>query len=133
MAVAAPEAVASAAPRIDLAAVLKSAVMTALLSFLLFLPLIGFKTEQNMNNELVLEMRWPLLLTFVAIIAAAHLFGSLVIAPWRARRALKHARSETAERLRVLFARRFAPFAIGCVLVYPVIVLAMTGVGGAVK
>jgi len=121
------------AARVDIAGALKSAAVAATLAFGLFLPLIGFKTEQSISNELVLETRWPLLLTFVAIIAAAHLFGSLVIEPWRARRALKHAPSETAERLRSLFARRFAPFAIGFVLVYPVIVLAITGVGGAVK
>ena len=80
-----PRAVAA---RADVAGALKSAAVAALLAFGLFLPLIGFKTEQSISNELVLEMRWPLLLTFVAIVAAAHLFGSLVVTPWRARRAL---------------------------------------------
>jgi len=138
-----------------------------------------------MNNELALETRWPLLLTFVAIVAAAHLFGSLVVAPWRARQALQPAPTVSVRRRRFRIARRIvltvfaivaaytsekpvawplflaglelfwtlviepwqerreakgadrwswlAPFAIGFVVVYPMIVLAMTGVGGAVK
>ena len=40
---------------------LKDAALTALVSFALFLPLIGFKTVQNMRNELELETRFPLL------------------------------------------------------------------------
>ena len=35
----------------------------ALVAFALFLPLIGFKTVQNMRNELELETRFPLLFT----------------------------------------------------------------------
>src|SRR3954470_9523905 len=77
--------------RVDVAAALKSAALTAVMSFFLFLPLIGFKTVQNMRNELELETRFPLLLTFVAMITAAKLLGSLVIEPWQARRALRPA------------------------------------------
>src|SRR5256885_5631222 len=53
----------------------KDAVFTALISFALLLPLIGFKTVQNMRNELELETRIPLLLAIVAIITAGRLFG----------------------------------------------------------
>ena len=48
--------------RVDVAAALKSAALTAVMSFFLFLPLIGFKTVQNMRNELELDTRIPLLL-----------------------------------------------------------------------
>ena len=41
-----------------------------------------------MRNELELETRFPLLLAIVAVITAAKLLGSLVIEPWRERRAL---------------------------------------------
>src|ERR1700730_18908833 len=77
------------APRIEVGKALKDAGLTALITFALFLPLIGFKTVQNMRNELELETRFPLLLTFVAVITAAKLFGSLVVDPWRERRALR--------------------------------------------
>src|ERR671925_459994 len=96
---------------VDMAGAVKNAAIAALLAFGLFLPLIGFKTEQDIRNELALETRWPLLFTFVAIVAAAHLFGSLVITPWRQARALKHVPSATASRLRGSFVRWFLPLA----------------------
>src|SRR5262245_34416965 len=132
MAVAAPEAVASAAPRVDLAAALKGAAMTAVISFLLFLPLIGFKTVQSMRNELGLETRFPLLLPMVALITAAQLFGSLVVAPWRERRKAR----PTGEHMATLAAKisgYVTPFVLGFVLLYPVIVLILTGGTGALK
>src|SRR5437764_4128352 len=89
MAVAAPgTAVAHDTTRPNVARSLRDAAITALIAFALLLPLIGFKTVQNMRNELELETRIPLLLAIVAVIVAAKLLGSLVIEPWRARRTL---------------------------------------------
>ena len=63
-----------AAARVDVAArAARRRDRPALIAFGLFLPLIGFKTVQNIRNELVLETRWPLLLALVAIIAAGAL------------------------------------------------------------
>src|SRR4051794_8236058 len=95
MSVAAPSVPAGSESRVDVARALKGAAITALMSFFLFLPLIGFKTVQNMRNELELETRFPLLLTLVALITAAKLLGSLVIEPWQARRALRPAPENT--------------------------------------
>src|SRR5437763_14744799 len=90
MSVAAPEtALPRDVARPNVARSLRDAALTALISFALLLPLIGFKTVQNMRNELELETRIPLLLSIVAMITAAKLFGSLVIEPWRERRALR--------------------------------------------
>src|SRR5256885_16821735 len=74
----------------------KDAVFTALISFALLLPLIGFKTVQNMRNELELETRIPLLLSIVAIITAVKLFGSVVIEARGGRRALRPAAPNTS-------------------------------------
>src|SRR5438270_12179319 len=96
MAVAAPEtALPHSTTGPNLARALRDGALTALIAFALLLPLIGFKTVQNMRNELELETRLPLLLAIVAIITAAKLFGSLVIEPWRERRALRPAAQNT--------------------------------------
>ncbi len=122
------------AHRIDFARAVKDAALAGLLAFGLFLPLIGFKTVQNMRNELELETRWPLLLTFVAIVAGGRFLHALVVAPWLARRAVRpQVPSARAAALRAAFARWFTPFALGFVVVYPVLVLALVGLGGAVK
>ncbi|MBV8836259.1 MAG: high-affinity branched-chain amino acid ABC transporter permease LivM [Alphaproteobacteria bacterium] len=131
MSVAAREAVASA-PRVDVAAVLKSAAMTALVSFFLFLPLVGFKTIQNMRNELELETRFPLLLTMVALITAAQLFGALVVAPWRERRKARAA-PDRAANLATKLSGYVTPFVLGFVVLYPPLVLILTGGTGALK
>src|SRR5580765_1845697 len=111
MSVAAPSAPARPASRVNVAGALKGAAVTALMSFFLFLPLIGFKTVQNMRNELELETRFPLLFTFVALITAAKLFGSLVIEPWQARRVLRPVPANTrVTALKSAFATWFAPF-----------------------
>src|SRR5438876_8426611 len=102
------------APRVEVGKALKDAGLTALITFFLFLPLIGFKTVQNMRNELELETRFPLLLTLVALIAGAKLFGSLVIEPWRARRALRPVAENTRiTALKAGFGNWFTPFALG--------------------
>src|SRR5436853_5254056 len=111
MAVAAPDtAVPHTAARPNVVRALKDAAFTALIAFALLLPLIGFKTVQNMRNELELETRVPLLLAIVAVITAARLFGSLVIAPWRERRALRPAaESPRITTLKAALANWFTP------------------------
>ena len=122
------------AARIDVAAAAKDAGLTAVVCFFLLLPLIGFKTVQNIHNEIALETRWQLLLVFVVLATVGRLLYSLTIVPWRARRALRPPPAEAAPtRLRAALARWFAPFAIGFVIVYPPLVLGLVGFGGAVK
>jgi branched-chain amino acid transport system permease protein len=123
---------APSAARIDLVRALRETAITALVAFGLFLPLIGFNTVQNIHNELVLETRWPLLAALVAIIAGGRLLYALVIAPWRARRAMRPKPVELAGKHGRL-ARWLIPFTLGFVLVYPALALSLTGFQGAAK
>ena len=118
--------------RVDVAAALKNAALTAIISFFLFLPLIGFQTVQNMRNELELETRFPLLLALVALITAAKLLGSLVIEPWRDRRAARPASPHKSAAMSAVI-NWFTPFALGFVAVYPVLVILFVGPQGALK
>ena len=118
--------------RVDVARALREAGVTALLAFGMFLPLIGFETAQNIRNELILTTRWPLLFAIVAIVGAGRLAYSLLFEPWLKQRALRPvAAAPSAWRAHV--GKWFVPFAIGFVIVYPVIVVAAVGFGGAVK
>jgi branched-chain amino acid transport system permease protein len=118
--------------RIEGARALRDAGLTALIAFGLFLPLIGFRTVTDFRNELVLETRLPLLLAIVAVVGAGRFVYSLATAAWRRQRA---ARSVAAAppAWRTIAAKWFIPFGIGFVIVYPIIVLAMKGLGGSVK
>jgi branched-chain amino acid transport system permease protein len=118
--------------RIDTAGALRDAAITALLAFGLFLPLIGFQTVTNIRNELVLTTRWPLLFSIVAIVGVARLAYSFFFAPWLAQRRLRPV-AVTPPAWRGFVGKWFAPFAIGFVIVYPAIVIASLGFGGALK
>jgi branched-chain amino acid transport system permease protein len=122
---------ATAALSAPLPRALKDAAFAALLSLGLFLPLVGFDTVTNIRNELILQTRFGLLAVIIALIAAASLVNSLVVAPWRARRAL--AEPKPAGRFAGELAKRFPPIALAFVFVYPALVLTLVGFQGSTK
>jgi branched-chain amino acid transport system permease protein len=111
---------------------LRGAGVTALLAFGLFLPLIGFETQQNIRNELILTTRWPLFFAIVGIAGFGRLFYSLTLEPWLRQRARRPVRA-TPSAWHAFAGKWFIPFAIGFVIAYPIIVVAIKGLGGAVK
>src|SRR5258705_1051209 len=122
------------AARAALRAAIMDAGLTAVLAFFLLLPLIGFRPAQNIRNGIVREPRWQMLFGFVAMAATGRLFYSLVIAPWRERRATQaRPPAATVARLRPILVRWFAPFCIGFVLVYPALSIGLAGFQGSVK
>jgi branched-chain amino acid transport system permease protein len=122
----------AATGRIDTVAALRDAGITTLLAFGLFLPLIGFQTVVNIRNELELDTRWPLLFGIVAVVGIARLAYSFLFAPWL-ERFKERPVAATPPAWLSLIGQWFTPFAIGFVIVYPVIVIAATGYGGALK
>ena len=118
--------------RIDTVAALRDAAITTLLAFGLFLPLIGFQTVTNIRNELELDTRWPLLFSIVAVVGVARLAYSFLLAPWL-ERIKQRPVATTTPAWRTSFGKWFVPFCIGFVIVYPVIIIAATGYGGALK
>ena len=118
--------------RIDTVAALRDAAITTLLAFGLFLPLIGFHTVTNIRNELELDTRWPLLFSIVAVVGVARLAYSFLLAPWLERIKLRPV-ATTTPAWRATFGKWFVPFCIGFVIVYPAIIIAATGFGGALK
>src|SRR5215213_1341730 len=122
------------ASRVDLVGALRSAIIAGLIALGLFLPLIGFQTVQNINNQLILETRWPLLFALVAAVAGLRFLQTLVITPWWERRSARARPAEVpAAGLRAKVARWLPPFALGFVIVYPMLALALTGSQGALK
>jgi len=127
-----------AAPPTTFANAFRDAALAGLLATGLFLPLIGFETVTNMRNELVLETRWPLLITIVAIIIAGRLLYTVVIFPSIEARALRPAslryRLDTSEDARRVTWKTWATLMLaGFVAAYPAIVIGLGGTQGALK
>jgi branched-chain amino acid transport system permease protein len=121
------------AAAVDLPRAVRATALTALLAFALFIPLVGFKTVQNIRNELVLETRWPLLLAMVAIIASLRFLYEIAILPALARRAARPPSQTRWSALWAHYSRWVVPAALGFVVVYPLLMLAINGPQGATK
>ncbi|HEY2184711.1 MAG TPA: DUF3382 domain-containing protein, partial [Xanthobacteraceae bacterium] len=125
--------------RLDFGRALRETGTTALITFGLLLPLIGFNTVLNIHNELILETRWPLLAALVAVISAGRFAYSLVIARRRDRpiaapredvgAGLKPAAAARASR----FTGWFTPAVLAFAVLYPALALWLAGYQGAVK
>jgi branched-chain amino acid transport system permease protein len=122
---------AASGERVDLARALRDAGKTALIAFGVFLPLVGIYTLNDINNVLTFTTRFPLLLTLVAVVAGCRLLYTVVIEPWATRRRALVSRKPLA--LPRSFTRVFTPFALGFVLIYPVIAILGAGWGGSLK
>ncbi len=117
--------------RVDIPRALSDAGLTAVIAFGLLLPLIGFLTGVNGRNQLVLTTRWQLLAGMTAFVALTRFLFSLAIAPY-----LTHRRQRPTTKVsagRDWMRRWIIPFAIGFVVLYPVIVLSTAGFSGGVK
>src|SRR6185437_5555292 len=86
---------------------------------------------RNVGEGLALETRWSALAIMVAIVGGGRLFFSLVAAPWMMRQRAR--RTEIAPPWRAAVAKWFVPFAIGFVVVYPIIAIAGAGLRGSIK
>jgi branched-chain amino acid transport system permease protein len=117
----------STSPRPHLGPALKDAAATAAISFLMFLPLIGFVTVQDIRNVLVLDTRWSLLFVLVALITIARLVFTLVLLPRRERRARRPPAAPST--IVAAIGRWFAPFAVGFVIVYPMLIMGFLPAG----
>src|SRR5262249_14807725 len=116
-----------AAAQPNLLRAVRETAVTALLAFGLFLPLIGFNPVQNIRNELVLETRWPLLFSFVAILAGLRFLQLVVVAPMLAERA----RTRSHPTLPTTLPSWTMPAVIGFVLVYPLLAMLIAGPAAA--
>jgi branched-chain amino acid transport system permease protein len=111
---------------------LRDTALTALIALGLFLPLVGFQTTTDIRDVLIVTTRWPLLLALVGSIAAVRFIYVLALAPRfeRGARLIPQRASATAANI---LRNWFIPFAVAFVIVYPMLVVLMVGVGGAVR
>ena len=110
-------------------AALKDASGTALLALGLAVPILALRTEQNISNELILQPRW------------GYVGGSPCC--WRSRRGSSTSWPPALPKLRkartrhradpATMGRAFSVVGLIVLLAYPLLALALTGRGGAIK
>jgi branched-chain amino acid transport system permease protein len=118
--------------RVDFPGALRHAARTALIAFGLLLPLIGFETVTDISDVLTVRTRWPLLLTFVAVVFAGCLVYAIAIEPWAARRAQRPAQA-APPLWRIYLNNWGVPFAIAAAIAYPLVIFFTLGSNGGQK
>ena len=117
----------------DIAKGLKEGFYAGLIAFGLFVLFIGLKTDQNMQNELIIVQRWGLLATFVILAAVGRFAMTAFIRPWLNRRKATKASAKPVEPAPGFIRKNFATIAILFLVLYPPVILALFGVQGSLK
>jgi branched-chain amino acid transport system permease protein len=130
---------------------LRNALAWALVAFGLGFPIISYHAESNINNELVLISRWPLAIGISIAVFLFVLVRQMSPAGYRiwfdrigaaAVGGMGGALAESARegegtappsRARAAFTRYFGPFALGFVILFPLIMLGLLGPAGSLK
>lgn len=107
------------------------AFWTALISFGMFVLYIGLKTEQNMDNQLVIVQRWGVLASFVAIAAVGRFIMTVFVQPQLA--AMKEAKTKAAPVAAEpgFVSKNFNKMALAFLLVYPMLAVTLFGPQGS--
>jgi branched-chain amino acid transport system permease protein len=113
---------------------LHDALFTGVIALGLFVLLIGFKTDQNIRNELILLPRPMLLVIFVvAAMVLRYLIDTVARPYFAARRAEKAAIAVDVNAPQSFLRKNFSKIGIVFLFAYPFIVLALVGVSGSLK
>jgi len=114
---------------------LTEALFAAVLSFGMFVLYVGLKTDQNINNELIIVQRWGLLAIFVSVAAIGRFAMVVFIKPNIDRRKLSKARQGDLDisTEKSFFHRHFLKIALLALVLYPVVVVALVGAQGSLK
>ncbi|MDQ0997236.1 branched-chain amino acid transport system permease protein [Phyllobacterium ifriqiyense] len=111
-------------PESNFAKAVKEGLVAAALALGLFLLIVGFRTDQNIRNELVLNQRWGLLAIFVLVAGVGRFLLTAYVTPWNAARALskrtvaaKEAKEQSA------FRKSFPKIGLALLFVYPFLVI----------
>ncbi|WP_337267595.1 high-affinity branched-chain amino acid ABC transporter permease LivM [Oryzifoliimicrobium ureilyticus] len=110
-------------------------VFTGLIALGLFVLYVGLKTDQNINNELIIVQRWGLLAIFVIIAAVARFVTIVFIQPHINRRKLEKAKAGELEisTKKGFFHKHFLKIALVFMILYPLAILYFLGPQGSLK
>ena len=125
---------------------LRSAAAAGLVAFGLSFPIIAYHAEANINNELVLSGRWVLSFGLAAIVFAFVFLRQMARADWRvwferfgaiAAGGMGAARAREGvarpSPVRIALTRYLGPFALGLIVLFPLITLGLLGPAASLK
>ena len=122
-------------PTIDLGAAVRDAVIASLVMLGLAIPILALKTEQNMDNRLVLEPRWHYVWIACALVFAVRLALTLFI--WNRKAKITITKGEQTPTIMSGLVRVLKPFSgragLLFLVAYPLLSLWLVGPQGSIK
>ncbi|MGN6448511.1 MAG: high-affinity branched-chain amino acid ABC transporter permease LivM [Brucella intermedia] len=113
---------------------IREGFFAGLLALGLFCLIIGFKTDQNINNELVLQQRWGALAVIVVLAAIGRFLFVAFTQPWlEARKLAKSKQPAVAVESPSFVRRNFSRLGVAFLFVYPILIVAFLGWQGSLK
>ncbi len=114
---------------------IREGFFAGLLALGLFCLIIGFKTDQNINNELVLVQRWGALVVMVALAAVGRFLFVAFLQPTLEARKLAKSKQPTAavDESPSFVRRNFSRLGVAFLFVYPVLIVTFLGWQGSLK
>ncbi|MET0193576.1 MAG: DUF3382 domain-containing protein, partial [Hyphomicrobiaceae bacterium] len=109
-------------------AAFKEALGAALLALGLSVPILALRTEQDINNRLVLQPRW----NYVLIAVLLAFFGRLLYLAYAAASANRTPRVKTTRTVSTSFGQFVAVVGLVALVLYPWIALSIVGRAGAI-
>jgi len=125
--------IAPPSPRGDFAWSLREAIIAGVVALGMFTPMIGLLTDQNINNEVVLVTRWPLLAAVVIACAAGRFVIAYFIRPYLAAKRAAPAKPVSRPAWRSAVSRGFPVVGTILLILFPAIVLSTSGIAGSIK
>jgi branched-chain amino acid transport system permease protein len=112
---------------------LREAFYAGVISFGLFVLLVGLKTDQNIRNELILVQRWGLLAIVVGLVMVGRFLAVAYLQPAIARARAVKAKAPAVAAEPGFIRRNFNSIGITALLLYPVLMVAIFGLQGSLK
>jgi branched-chain amino acid transport system permease protein len=111
----------------------REALYAGVISFGLFVLLIGLKTDQNIRNEVILVQRWGLLAAVVGLTMLGRFVYVGFIAPAMARAKAARAKAPAVVAEPGFVRRNFNTIGIVAMFLFPIVVVSLVGFQGSLK
>jgi branched-chain amino acid transport system permease protein len=121
-----------ALPANPIEAGIKDAVWGGLITAGLFVLLIGLETTQNIRNELIIQQRWPLFFTVIAIVMAGRFVMTAFVRPAQVARAASRPKADPDAPVSFL-RKNWQNLAILFLFIYPVLIVTLLGTQASLK
>ena len=112
---------------------LREAVFTGIVTLLMFVLFVGLKTDQNMQNELILVPRWGLLVIFVAVATIGRFLIVAYYGPWSAARKAAKSAAPTVDTEPGFVKKNLSKIVFAALVLYPPLMISIFGIQGSLK